>query len=197
MADEHEPVREARRTALRQIAAQVLATGSRRDLTVLRISDEAGISVDAVRRSAGSLDRLVWEIVARHVNIVLERLHTEAPDGMASADRWAALARTYVAVVGEYAAEHRTTIAYRHHLDERQHGDARILQRYVLQTFIDALRAAAPSCATGRIGPLALSLLAMLNAQAAWFCPGAGMSRDGYADMAARIILAEALRPAD
>ncbi len=71
----------------------------------------------------------------------------------------------------------------------------RTRMRWLAYAFVLALTEAAPGLPAKKAKPLALSLLAMLNAQAVWFREGGGLLREDCTAMAVRMTLAEAGAP--
>lgn len=186
--DDHE----AKKQRLRRSAALLLMDDRLEAATIPNICRNAGLSPAAVRYYFDNRTALLWEIVAGHMDRLLRQVEEAAPDDMLPLQRLQAMARGYAAVVAQATPEHRTVLAHAQALPKARHGDARMMQRWMLHGFVTALQAAMPHLPAGRATPLALSLLALLNVHAVWFKEGGALRRLDYADMAVRMVLSEA-----
>ncbi len=186
-ADDHE----AKKERLRRSAALLLMDGRLEAATIPNICRNAGLSPTAVQYYFDNRTTLLWEVVAGHMNRLLRQVEDAAPEDMPPLQRLHAMARSYAAVVAQATPEHRTVLAHAQALPKARHGDARMMQRWMLHAFVTALQAAMP-LPNGRATPLALSLLALLNVHAVWFKEGGALRRLEYADMAVRMVLSEA-----
>lgn len=186
--DDHE----AKKERLRRSAALLLMDDRLEAATIPNICRNAGLSPTAVEYYFNNRTALLWEVVAGHMNRLLRQVEEAAPEDMPPLQRLHAIARGYATVVAEATPEHRTVLAHAQALPKARHGDARMMQRWMLHGFVTALQAAMPHLPTGRATPLALSLLALLNAHAVWFKEDGALRRLDYADMAVRMVLSEA-----
>jgi len=189
--DDHE----AKKERLRRSAALLLMDNRLEAATIPNICRNAGLSRTAVHYYFDNRTTLLWEVVAAHMDRLLRQVEDAAPEDMPPLQRLHAMARGYATVVGQATAEHRTVLAHAQALPKARHGDARMMQRWMLHGFVTALQAATPHLPAGRATPLALSLLALLNVHAVWFKEGGALRRLDYADMAVRMILSEASVP--
>jgi AcrR family transcriptional regulator len=189
------PEYEAKRAALRQAAARMLADSPSENPSWPGVAAQVGMSPGAIAYYYGNSGNLLWSVVSEHLRLLLARLEAEAPEELEPRARIAALARAYCSVMEEHEAEHRTVLAHQRRLPASRSGDARLMQRWVLQAFEDAFVAALPRAEAGRAMPLALSLLSLLNGHAYWFRAGKGLDRTAFAEMAARMILSEVPPP--
>jgi len=185
------PDYEAKRAALRQAAARMLADSPSENPSWPAVAAQVGMSPGAIAYYYGNAGNLLWSVVSEHLRLLLARLEADAPDELEPRARIAALARTYCSVMEEHQAEHLTVLAHHRRLPPGRSGDARLMQRWVLQLFEDAFVAALPKAEAARAMPLALSLLSMLNGHAYWFRAGKGLDRTEFADMAARMVLSQ------
>lgn len=186
--DDHE----AKKRRLRRSAALLLMDDRLEAATIPNICRNAGLSSTAVHYYFNNRTTLLWEVVAGHMDHLLRQVEVAAPDGAPPLQRLHAMARSYAAVVAQATPEHRTVLAHAHTLPKARHGDARIMQRWMLHAFVTALQAAVPHVPAERATPLALSLLALLNVHSVWFKEGGALRRLDYADMAVRMVLLEA-----
>ena len=186
--DDHD----AKKERLRRSAALLMTDDRLGPATVLRICRNAGLHPQALHYYFENRAGLLWEVVAGHMERLLKHALEDAPEDMAPRDRLYAMARGYAAFVGKATPEHRAVMAYARVLPKARHGDTREMQRWMLHAFATALQGAAPGLGRERAVPLALSLLALLNAQAVWFKEGGPLGRLDYADMAVRMTLSEA-----
>ncbi len=186
--DDHE----AKKDRLRRSAALLLMDDRLEAATIPNICRNAGLSPRAVQYYFDNRTTLLWEVVAGHMNHLLRQVEDAAPEDTPPLQRLHAMARSYAAVVAQATPEHRTVLAHAQTLPKARHGDARMMQRWMLHGFVTALQAAMPHVTTQRATPLALSLLALLNMHAVWFKEGGVLRRLDYADMAVRMILSEA-----
>lgn len=185
--DDHE----AKKERLRRSAALLLTEGQLGAATIRNICRNAGLTPIAMQYDFGNRAHLVWEVVAGHMDRLLKQVDDAAPDGTSPEERLYAMSRAYAAAAGAATAEHRTVLAHAQVLPKARHGDARMMQRWMLHAFVTALQAAKPGLAPERAAPLALSLLALLNGHSVWFKEGGALRRLDYADMAVRMVLSE------
>lgn len=191
MASKRGDNHEAKKVRLRRSAALLLTEGQFGAATNPNICRNAGLSPPALEYYFDNRTNLIWEVIAGHMDRLLKQVEEAAPDGMPPEERLYAMARGYAAAAGQATPEHRTVLAHVQVLPKARHGDARMMQRWMLHAFVTALQAAKPGLAPERAAPLALSLLALLNGHSVWFKEGGTLRRLDYADMAVRMVLSE------
>jgi len=185
------PEYEEKRAALRRAAARMLADSPFDIPSWPTVAAEIGMSQGAIAYYYGNLGNLLWSVVSEHLRLLLERLGEDAPETLAPRERIVELAQSYCAFIGEYEAEHRTTMTHRVRLNPTRSRDARQMQQWVLGMFEDAFLAALPPVAAERAMPLAQALLSLLDGHAEWSRDGADGAPMAFAEMAARMVLSE------
>lgn len=183
---------EAKKNRLRRSAALLLMDDRLGAASVPNICRTAGLNIRAVEYYFDNRTGLLWDVIHGHMTRLLTRIEGDTPDDLPPLDCLYAMARAYVAVIEKATPEHRTVLGHAQNLPKARHGDVRMMQRWLLHAVVVMLRAAAQHTPPGRVTPLALSLLALLNGHAVWYRDGAGVRREEYADMAVRMVLSEA-----
>ena len=185
------PEYEEKRAALRRAAARMLADSPFDIPSWPTVAAEIGMSQGAIAYYYGNLGNLLWAVVSEHLKAMLERLGEDAPEEVEPRARILELAHSYAAFIGEFEAEHRTTMTHQLRLCPARSRDARQMQRWVLGMFEDAFAAALPAGDAGRAMALAQALLSLLNGHAEWARDEPSLERAAFAEMAARMVLSE------
>lgn len=192
-ADDHE----AKKDRLRRSAAMLLASDQFGAASVWNITRTAGLGPSTLAYYFGNHAALFWDVCHGHMTRLLHAVELASPEDMPPLPRLRAMAHAYAGVALSHSAEHRTVMAHARHLPKAQHGDVRMMQRWLLEAFASALRDAAvrdeaPAGDAAHVMPLALSLLALLNQHALWFNPGGTLRPAEHVEMALRMALREA-----
>ena len=180
----------AKQDRLLRDAARVIATMGFEHLTSQRLHREFDQPCDGLRYYFGNRDEMLWVLVSRRIDAVLEC--ADVPESLPPVERLRLMAGRYANATGSDRSMHVAALMVLQRLSQERRADARIKQRWVLETFADAMLAAAPGQTRGQARVLALSLLALLNSQAQWLRDGGPLRRADYAGMAVRMVLSEA-----
>lgn len=192
MAAKLAPDQETRRADIRAAALRLMAEVGFEAATPSVIAAAIGRPTHRVLYYYGSFEKILDECANLHMYAHLTRTATDEIAALPGAERLHALAGAYAAAIAEDTMSHRALAYYVPCLSPGHQASVRTRMRWLACTFVLALTEAAPDLPAERAKPLALSLLAMLNAQAVWFREGGGMLREDSTTMAVRLVLAEA-----
>lgn len=192
MAGKRPDDHDSKKNRLRRSAALLLMDNRPGAASIPNICREAGLTPQTVHYYFDNRDNLIRDVVHGHMTRLLKRVEDDTPEDLPPLDRLYAMARAYAAVIEMRIPDHRTVLGHAQFLPKARHGDVRMMQRWLLHAVAGMVRDVAPHVPRERIMPLALSLLAMLNAHATWFKEGGGLRRAGYVDMVVRMVLSEA-----
>lgn len=192
MAGKRAPDYEAKKAEIRTAAARLLGDRGFDRATLARVARGLGLSIHRVHVHYSGRERLLADIVDRHMDLLLTRLDIEAPDSLPGAERLHALAAAYAGVIAAATPEHRSVMWHLTHLPDEHRKAVQGRMRWVLALFAQALEDAAPDMAPEWAKVQALSLLAMLNATAVWFRDGGAIERTEFVRTATEMVLGAA-----
>jgi len=156
------------------------------------IARACGMSKTLVYHYYPSKERLLVGIIDRHLSDLLGAVE-EAARAAAPEHRLAAIIHALLEAYRETDALHRIHINELARLPEAARDELTSVERRLVSTFSAALAGAVPELAASpALGPVTMSLFGMLNWHSMWFRPDGPLSREAYAELVTRLILAGA-----
>lgn len=156
------------------------------------IARACGMSKTLVYHYYPSKERLLVGIIGRHLAELVAAVETAAR-AAAPGSRLGAIIQALLDAYRETDALHRIHINELARLPTAAQDELMSVERQLVATFSAALAEAVPELAASpALGPVTMSLFGMLNWHSMWFRPDGPLSREAYAELVTRLILAGA-----
>ena len=155
-----------KRAGLRAGAATYFARHGFDRASMSGAARECGVSKALIYHYYDSKEALLYDILDAHLSELVEVMEQDAD------------------------AEHKLQIDALATLPPEMQAPLIALQRRLVTTMSDAIRAERPDLDADRVRALTMSIFGILNWVYMWHRPGKGLSREAYADLAADFVLA-------
>jgi AcrR family transcriptional regulator len=191
---------EEKRLSILKTAANLFAETGYDRAAMSRLAVECGVSKSLIYHYYSNKEALLFDIIATHLNDVLTAV--QAVPRQASTSPELHLVNLCRALLKSYDGadkEHRLQLEAMRFLPDDQQRQLHEKQRDLVQVFASAIQNAAPHSFAQDASDLravTMTLFGMLNWFFLWFQPGKGLSRDGYGEMAADMVLGGVARRA-
>ncbi len=191
LPNRRKPGFDERSAIIRAGAATLFAAQGYQGASLAGLARALGVTSNGITNYYATKEVLLHAVLEAHLLALLEAIERADDETLAPLARLKALARAYLAfIAGAGANGHLLLREAARFLPAARTQDLRARERWVLALFRDALAAAAPKKRAGAlIGPLTLSLLAMLNEAPRWRRAEGTLRAEDYADLAVRAAL--------
>ncbi len=162
--------------------------------SISMIAEACGVSKALMYHYYNSKDDVLFDVLADHLKHLVAMVEAAAATSSDDRQRLVAICTALLDAYRGADAEHQVQISSLKLLPRAQQDVLKELERRLVTIFSEAIAALLPSVAKqpDTLKPLTMSLFGMLNWHYLWFREGKGMTREGYAQMAANLILAGA-----
>lgn len=156
------------------------------------IAAACGVSKALIYHYYPNKEQLLIDIIRRHLKHLLEAVETAAATA-SGRDRLAAIVAALLDAYRDADALHKIQVNELSRLPPGPQEELKTVERQLVAIFSGALVEAVPALERSPLlKPVTMSLFGMLNWHYMWFRPDGPMSREAYADLATRLILAGA-----
>ncbi len=181
-----------KRLAILKTAAEFFANTGYDRAAMSQLAIACNISKASIYHYYNSKEALLFGILEQHLIVLLEcveAVDTSKDDAVLNLKN---LVKALLAAYRGADSEHRLQLEAMRYLKPEQQRVLAHIQRGIVQLFSDAILAAQPELFKRKpedLRPVTMSLFGMLNWFYLWHQPGRGLTRDGYADLAADILI--------
>lgn len=190
-----------KRDAMLHRAAIVFSRDGYDRASMAGLAAECGVSKALLYHYYASKEALLFDIVRNHLEELIDAVDGADDRTLEPASRLRALVGALLSAYRDADAEHRVQIEGMRLLPEAEQEILKGLERRLVGIFADAIRALNPPAFEGRqlIKPVTMALFGMLNWFYMWFREEGGITREGYADLATRLLVSgvRELEPSD
>ncbi|MGB0961045.1 MAG: TetR/AcrR family transcriptional regulator [Halocynthiibacter sp.] len=180
-----------KRGAILATAAGFFAENGFERSSMNKLAVECGVSKALIYHYYSGKEALLYDILFRHLDGLLQDMKAHIPTGDSDEDL-----RAMVHIILEnYRGadnEHKLQLEAMLSLPQDQQKELANIQKQIVTMLSDSIRTTAPNFFTQTpemIVPVTMSLFGMLNWFFMWYRRGAGVTRPEYADIATNILL--------
>lgn len=173
-----------KRAGLRAGAATYFARHGFDRASMSGAARECGVSKALIYHYYDSKEALLYDILDAHLSELVEVMEQARDAGIRG------IIAAKLAAYHDADAEHKLQIDALATLPPEMQAPLIALQRRLVNTMSDAIRAERPDLDADRVRALTMSIFGILNWVYMWHRPGKGLSREAYADLAADFVLA-------
>lgn len=181
-----------KRGAILHKAAIVFSRDGYDRASMAGLAAEIGVSKGLLYHYHASKEALLFDIISTHLGHLVDVVEQADDRSLPPEARLHALVAALLDAYRDADAEHRVQIETLRFLPADEQEALKALERKLVTQFANAIAALEPdSFADERLlKPVTMSLFGMLNWFYMWFREGRGLSRDEYARLATRILVA-------
>ncbi|MBC7285140.1 TetR/AcrR family transcriptional regulator [Hoeflea sp.] len=183
---------EAKREAILHTAASFFAEHGFDRASMGKLAEACGVSKALIYHYYPSKDALLFDILDTHLTALVEVVEAAASEPGTPQSRLRALIKAILVAYRDSDAEHKVQLDALSSLPEDNQRHLRALQRRLVTSMSEAVRAIEPDRFSGRpdlVGPVTMSVFGMLNWFYLWHKPGGPIDRDAYADIVADLVI--------
>lgn len=183
---------EAKRAAILKTAAEFFAENGFDRASMGKLAQACGVSKALIYHYYPSKDALLFDILDTHLTSLADLVEAAATGPGTPRKRLRSLIHVILTAYRESKAEHKVQLDALSSLPEREQTHLKALQRRLLASMADSVRAIAPEHFCSRpelVGPLTMSIFGMLNWFDLWHRPDGPIDRDAYADMVTDLVI--------
>lgn len=183
---------EAKREAILHTAATFFAEQGFDRASMGKLAEACGVSKALIYHYYPSKDALLFDILDTHLTALVEVVEAAASEPGTPQSRLRALIKAILVAYRDSDAEHKVQLEALSSLPEDSQRHLRALQRRLVTSMSEAVRAIEPDRFSGRpdlVGPVTMSVFGMLNWFYLWHKPGGPIDRDAYADIVADLVI--------
>ncbi|KGF67425.1 TetR family transcriptional regulator [Hoeflea sp. BAL378] len=183
---------EAKREAILHTAASFFAEHGYDRASMGKLAQACGVSKALIYHYYPSKDALLFDILDTHLTALVEVVERAAAEPGTPQTRLRALIRAILIAYRDSDAEHKVQLEALSSLPEDNQRHLRALQRRLVTSMSEAVRAIEPERFSSRpdlVGPVTMSVFGMLNWFYLWHKPGGPVDRDAYADIVADLVI--------
>ncbi len=181
-----------KRRAILKTAARFFAQNGYDRASMSQLAVACGVSKALIYHYYDSKEALLFDILHNHLSALLEAVERVSPDSYSAEEHLRNLVSGVLQCYKGADNEHRLQLEAMASLPKPQQGELAAIQKQLVQIVSDAITAVEPTFFAenpGDLRPVTMSLFGMLNWFYLWYRKGAGITRDGYADIATDILL--------
>lgn len=181
-----------KRGAILRRAAIAFARDGYDRASMASLAAECGVSKALLYHYYASKEALLRDVIGTHLAHLVAVVETEDDPQLAAEERLHRLVAALLDAYRDADAEHKVQIAALHLLADGDQMALKELERRLVRRFADAIASVEPSAFDDRnlLKPVTMSLFGMLNWFYMWFREDGALSRDDYARLATRILVA-------
>ncbi|MBU4528844.1 MAG: TetR/AcrR family transcriptional regulator [Hoeflea sp.] len=183
---------EAKREAILHTAASFFAEHGFDRASMGRLAEACGVSKALIYHYYPSKDALLFDILDTHLTALVTVVEAAAAEPGTPQTRLRALIKAILVAYRDSDAEHKVQLEALTSLPEDDQRHLRALQRRLVTSMSEAVRAIEPERFFDRpdlVGPVTMSVFGMLNWFYLWHKPGGPIDRDAYADIVADLVI--------
>ena len=182
-----------KRRAILHRSAELFAQFGYSGTSITMIAEACGVSKALLYHYYSDKEAVLFDILSAHLEelvVVVEKAAQAERDPEA---RVHAIAAALLDAYRDADAEHQVQIANLKLLAPEKQEQLREMERLLVNHLSDALAEALPAIGRGPLlKPLTMSVFGMLNWHYLWFREGKGLTREDYAHLVTRLVLAGA-----
>ena len=181
-----------KRIAIMEMAARIFAEGGYDRTSMAHLASECGVSKALIYHYYASKEAMLFDIIETHLTDLIEAVEAADRPDAAPQDRLEALVGGLLDAYRDADAEHKVQLGALSFLPDAQQAQLKALERRLVAIFAEAIRAVRPALFEDRplLKPVTMSLFGMLNWLYMWFRDGGAVTREDYAKLATRILVA-------
>lgn len=183
---------EEKQQGLLLIAASVFATQGMEKASMAQIAAEAGVSKSLLYHYYPSKEVLIFTIIESHLQDLDDCLRDGDDLELSPPERLNRLIQIVLEAYKGADDQHKVQLNAASALTPEQKRKIRSLERKIINRFRDVLGDLNPALLDDNgalLTPVTMSLFGMLNWVYLWFKEGGPITREGYGDLATRLIL--------
>jgi len=183
---------EAKREAILHTAARFFAEHGFDRASMGKLAEACGVSKALIYHYYPSKDALLFDILDTHLTALVTVVEAAASEPGTPQSQLRALIRAILVAYRDSDAEHKVQLEALSSLPEDDQRHLRALQRRLVTSMSEAVRAIEPERFSGRpdlVGPVTMSVFGMLNWFYLWHRPGGPIDRDAYADIVTDLVV--------
>lgn len=180
-----------KRGAILHRAAVVFARDGYDRASMARLAAECGVSKALLYHYYASKEALLFDVIETHLQALVDAVEEADDAGLAPQARLEALVGALLDAYRDADAEHKVQLGALRLLPQAEQERLKALERRLVATFADAVRALDPAAFDGTplLKPVTMSLFGMLNWAYMWFRDGGPVSRADYARLATKLLV--------
>ncbi|MEW5421897.1 TetR/AcrR family transcriptional regulator [Amorphus sp. 3PC139-8] len=180
-----------KRNAILSAAAQAFAETGFDGASMNQIALSCGFSKALLYHYYANKEQLLFDVIEAHLQDLVAAV-SAVPDTGNPEQRLVGLCTAILEAYRDADAEHKVQINNLGRLPADKQDALKQMERQLVDVFAGAISAANPDLARDptRLKPVTMSLFGMLNWHYLWFRPDGPVSRQDYATIAARLIVA-------
>lgn len=180
-----------KRNAILSASARAFADTGFDGASMSQIALACGVSKALLYHYYTNKEQLLFDVIEAHLEDLVAAVR-EVERGSDPEDRLVRLCAVILEAYRDADAEHKVQINNLSRLPADKQDILKRMERDLVDVFAEALAEANPDLATNPrlLKPVTMSLFGMLNWHYLWFRPSGPVSREDYATIAARIVVA-------
>ena len=181
---------DGKRRAILHRSAKLFAQNGYDRTSMAELAAACGISKALLYHYYAGKETLLFDILRLHLQDVLDAV-AAVGDGAEPRARLRGLVLALLASYRDADDQHKIKINERDKLAAARRKELIAMERDIVAIFAAAIADAVPGIGRDRmlLKPVTMSLFGMLNWHHMWFRERGGLSRDGYADMVATLLI--------
>ena len=182
-----------KRRAILHRSAELFAQFGYSGTSITMIAEACGVSKALLYHYYSDKEAVLFDILSAHLEELVVVVEKAAQAGRDPEARVHAIAAALLDAYRDADAEHQVQIANLKLLAPEKQEQLREMERLLVNHLSDALAEALPAIGRGPLlKPLTMSVFGMLNWHYLWFREGKGLTREDYAHLVTRLVLAGA-----
>lgn len=181
---------EEKETAILDTATQLFSREGVERTSMARIAAASGNSKAVLYHYYDSKESLLFEIVSRHLDTLIQIIHEARQSGQTQQEQLNAMIEVLLKAYQQYEDQHRIQLAGLPSLSSEHHAHIVNQQRQLVDEFAGVIVAMMPTSQQRTLlKPITMSLFGILNWHYTWFRDKGSMSVDDYASLVTNLIL--------
>jgi len=182
-----------KRRAILHRSAELFAQFGYSGTSITMIAQACGVSKALLYHYYSDKEAVLFDILSAHLEELVVAVEKAAQGERDPEARVHAIAAALLDAYRDADAEHQVQIANLKLLAPERQEQLREMERLLVNHLSDALAEALPTIGRGPLlKPLTMSVFGMLNWHYLWFREGRGLTREDYAQLVTRLVLAGA-----
>lgn len=183
---------EEKRLAILETAAKFFADNGFDRSSMSQLAAACGVSKALIYHYYSSKDALLFDIVQTHLSELCDDISAVDQSISNAEENLRNIIRTILIAYRNADAQHKVQADAMACLPDEQRAVLADLQRQMVDMVSNALKAVTPelyAAQPDKLRPVTMTLFGMVNWFYMWHRPGKGMTREGYADLVADLVL--------
>ena len=181
-----------KREAISRTASQVFAEDGYDRTFIAEVARRCGASKALLYHYYSSKEAMLYDIIANHLAELIDAVEEADQPDLAPEKRLEVLVAALLECYRDADSKHKVQLETMGFLPDAQQAELKAMERHLVRIFSDAIRAVSPQAFEGGdlLKPVTMTLFGMLNWAYMWFRDGRAFTRQDYARLATRILVA-------